>query len=183
MNLAVVGDESLAEGASARAAFARQQRAYEQVQTNTDVYADRLAISGGPELDLGEIDAYFQLRGDTPALVSGIVDHLSANRRWSRLHLALRAFFPGEELDKVRRRIRYLGEAVLPEVRRAIAADPGTTVGPVGTTVGPVGTTVGPVGTTVGPVGTTVGPVGTTVEPGGTTVGPVGTTIEPGGTT
>jgi len=127
MNLAVVGDEPSAEGASARTAFARQQRSYERVQTDTDVYADRLTISAGPELDLGEIEAYFQVLGDTAALIGGITDTLAANSRWSRLHVALRAFFPDEELEKVLRRVRYLGETVLPGVRRAFVANPRTT--------------------------------------------------------
>jgi probable F420-dependent oxidoreductase len=122
MNLAVAGDDPAAGGDSARAAFARQQRRYEQVQAGTDVYADQLTVSAGADLDLGAIDGYFQLRGPTSSLVDGIVDQVAANRGWARQHLVLRVLFPDEELEVIRRRLAYLGDAVLPEVRRRLAA-------------------------------------------------------------
>jgi alkanesulfonate monooxygenase SsuD/methylene tetrahydromethanopterin reductase-like flavin-dependent oxidoreductase (luciferase family) len=121
VNLALVGDDIAAGGESARHAFAVQQQAYEQVQAGTDVYADRLTVTAGPGLDLTAIDSYIQINGDTPAIVRGIVAAVAARHRWARLHLALRAVFPGEDHRVVADRIAYLGRAVLPAVRAELA--------------------------------------------------------------
>jgi alkanesulfonate monooxygenase SsuD/methylene tetrahydromethanopterin reductase-like flavin-dependent oxidoreductase (luciferase family) len=122
VNLAAIGDDPAAGGDSARRAFARQQHAYEQVQEGTDVYADQIQVTATDTLDLGAIDDYLQLHGDTDSLVRGIIAHVTTNRSWARQHITLRVLFPDEATDVVLRRISYFGEEVLGRVRAALAA-------------------------------------------------------------
>ncbi|MST34604.1 LLM class flavin-dependent oxidoreductase [Acidimicrobiaceae bacterium USS-CC1] len=120
--LTLAGDGPRAAGASARAAFARQQLGYERAQTEGDAYAGRLPRPAGDRLLLGGIDAYIQLRGDAATLVEGIVTTAASLRHWPSLHLSLRALYPGEETGLQVERVAWLGDEVLPEVRRRLGA-------------------------------------------------------------
>lgn len=125
--LALAGEGPRSGGESARAAFARQQLGYEQVQAETDVYADQIPHSGTADLELGSISPYLQLQGSPAELVGGILTVIRSLDHWRCLHLSLRALFPREPLNTQLERGAWLGVEVLPEVRRQLAA-PGAEV-------------------------------------------------------
>lgn len=122
--VSLVGDDPAAGRESARAAYSRQQSAYERVQAGADAYAGHVDRPAGSGLDLGAVDAYVQIAGDTAALVDGLVALAARLSHWRRVHLAVRAIFPGEALQVVLDRIGYLGAQVLPAVRARLATEP-----------------------------------------------------------
>lgn len=105
--------------ASARLAFARQQRVYESIQAGRQVYAGLVPdpAGAGPELAAGGIDAYVQAEGDAEELaatLSGLLDQID---QWANVHLVLRVLFAEPDLDIQVRRLAALGDQVLPRLR------------------------------------------------------------------
>lgn len=95
---------------SARAAFARQQRAYEEIQAGRVVYSGLVA---GARAD---VDAYVQVSGDADAVVGGVRAVLDRLREWADVHVVLRVLFP-ESLDVQLARLATFGRDVLPRLR------------------------------------------------------------------
>ncbi|SHK53727.1 probable F420-dependent oxidoreductase, Rv2161c family [Pseudonocardia thermophila] len=108
VNITCILDGAGAE--SARAAFSRQQRAYEEIQAGRAVYAD---LVSGPHAD---IDAYVQVSGDADDVVAGVRSVLERLRDWADVHLVLRVLFP-EPLEVTRERLAIFGREVLPRLR------------------------------------------------------------------
>lgn len=104
--------------ASARTAFARQQRAYESIQAGRQVYAGLVADpTGAPGLAARGVDAYVQAAGEPgqmAAELSGLLDDLED---WANVHLVLRLLFAETDLDVQIRRLAAFGEQVLPRLR------------------------------------------------------------------
>jgi hypothetical protein len=118
VNVAVVLDDVGGGGDSARSAFATNQRSYERVQRGRDVYSSQVADpDGGDGLSEGVIDAYIQVAGSLTEVVAGLRGVLDMLEGWSNVHLVLRMLFPGEPLDVQIRRLRVVGEHVLPALR------------------------------------------------------------------
>lgn len=120
MNVAVVGSDPSAGGTSARAGYRRHQRAYELVPSGTSLYEPGTPVHDGT-LTLGSIDRYVQAGGTADEIVAQIAAIVERHERWPRLHVALRALFPDEELDVLLRRVDYLGREVLPPLRERLA--------------------------------------------------------------
>ena len=123
--VSLVGDDPAAGRESARAAYSSQQLGYERVQAHADAYAGQVNRPAGRGLDLGAIDAYIQVAGNTAALVDGLVRIAERLSHWRRVHLAIRAVFPREPVQVVLDRIGYLGLHVLPAVRTRLASEQG----------------------------------------------------------
>jgi alkanesulfonate monooxygenase SsuD/methylene tetrahydromethanopterin reductase-like flavin-dependent oxidoreductase (luciferase family) len=112
--------------ASARRAFARQQRVYESMQAGRQVYAglvvdpsvaDPSVPEPSTELAAGSIDSYVQAAGDpeqVAAVLTGLLDDLED---WAHVHLVLRVLFAESDLDVQRRRLAAFGREVLPRLR------------------------------------------------------------------
>ena len=120
VNLSVVLTDPGGNAESALAGFATQQATYEQIQAGTDVYAGR--IGGQPVADgglaLGAITRYVHHLGSAADLVDGLTAVLDGLAGWSRVHLALRALFPDEELGAQLERVERLGAEVVAPLRR-----------------------------------------------------------------
>ncbi len=101
----------LNDDASARAAFARQQRAYEEIQAGRVVYGD---LVEAPQAD---IDAYVQVAGDADAVVAGARAVLARLRDWADVHIVLRVLFPEPDLDVQLARLATFGQEILPRLR------------------------------------------------------------------
>ncbi|MFC4945028.1 LLM class flavin-dependent oxidoreductase [Pseudonocardia sp. GCM10023141] len=118
VNLACVLDGPGGGAASARAAFASQQRGYEAMQAGRGVYAGLVGDPAGTSgLALGEIDGYLQVAGDVEQVVAGVRSVLDALSGWADVHVVLRLLFPEADLDVQRRRLATFGEHVLPRLR------------------------------------------------------------------
>jgi alkanesulfonate monooxygenase SsuD/methylene tetrahydromethanopterin reductase-like flavin-dependent oxidoreductase (luciferase family) len=134
VNVTCVLDGPGGGAASARRAFARQQRVYEAIQAGRDVYAGlvtgpgRAGLTGAPASPGGEprlagggIDAYIQASGDADqitATLTGLLDDLAD---WASVHLILRLLFPEDDLDGQVRRLAAFGEQVLPRLRAYVS--------------------------------------------------------------
>jgi alkanesulfonate monooxygenase SsuD/methylene tetrahydromethanopterin reductase-like flavin-dependent oxidoreductase (luciferase family) len=105
--------------ASARLAFARQQRAYESIQAGRQVYAGLVAEPPGAEPGLAgnRIDAYVQAAGDPQQMVAALSGLLDGLKDWAHVHLVLRMLFAEPDLDVQLRRLAAFGEQVLPRLR------------------------------------------------------------------
>lgn len=105
--------------ASARLAFAGQQRVYESIQAGRQVYAGLVPdpSAAGHGLGAGDIDAYVQAHGDpeqVAATLSRLLDDLAD---WVNVHLVLRVLFAEPDLNIQVRRLAAFGEQVLPRLR------------------------------------------------------------------
>jgi alkanesulfonate monooxygenase SsuD/methylene tetrahydromethanopterin reductase-like flavin-dependent oxidoreductase (luciferase family) len=118
VNLTCVLDTPGGAAASARAAFTRQQQAYEAIQAGRTVYG---GLIGDPEgatgLALGDVDAYVQVAGDVEQVVAGIRAVIAALRDWANVHVVLRLLFPEPDLDGQLLRLATVGREVLPRLR------------------------------------------------------------------
>lgn len=120
VNVVCVLDAPGGGAASARTAFAAQQRGYESIQAGRQVYAGLIGNPVGPvgeRLALGAIDAYVQVRGEVDEVVGGLRAVLAGLRDWPDVHLVLRLLFP-ERLDIQQERLATFGRHVLPQVRK-----------------------------------------------------------------
>jgi alkanesulfonate monooxygenase SsuD/methylene tetrahydromethanopterin reductase-like flavin-dependent oxidoreductase (luciferase family) len=97
--------------ASARAAFAVQQQAYEAIQTGRTVYSHPVAVGA-------DVDAYVQVKGNVDEVVAGLREILAGLRDWPDVHLVLRLLFP-EPPAVQRERLATFGREVLPRLREA----------------------------------------------------------------
>lgn len=92
---------------AARAAFERQQRAYEELQRADNPYA-------------GAVDpAQVHLGGDGDGMVAAALRYRTALGPWPRVHLVLRALFPEADMHGQVARLGALGRDVLPALRAA----------------------------------------------------------------
>jgi alkanesulfonate monooxygenase SsuD/methylene tetrahydromethanopterin reductase-like flavin-dependent oxidoreductase (luciferase family) len=106
---------------SARAAFTRQQLAYEHVQAGRSVYGGLVDDpAGSVGLASGSIDAYIQVAGSAPAVVDGLTEVVRRLDGWRRRHLVVRLLYPGEELDAQLERIAAFGTSVLSPLRAMV---------------------------------------------------------------
>jgi alkanesulfonate monooxygenase SsuD/methylene tetrahydromethanopterin reductase-like flavin-dependent oxidoreductase (luciferase family) len=96
---------------SARTAFARQQRAYEEIQAGRVVYGD---LVDAPQAD---IDAYVQVAGDADAVVAGVRAVVERLQEWADVHIVLRVLFPEPDLDVQLARLATFGREILPRLR------------------------------------------------------------------
>jgi alkanesulfonate monooxygenase SsuD/methylene tetrahydromethanopterin reductase-like flavin-dependent oxidoreductase (luciferase family) len=115
--------------ASARLAFARQQRAYESIQAGRQVYAGLVADPSGPAgpegsaesaesgLAGGRVDSYVQAAGEPDQVVATLTGLLDDLKDWAHVHLVLRILFPEPDLDLQLRRLAAFGDQVLPRLR------------------------------------------------------------------
>jgi alkanesulfonate monooxygenase SsuD/methylene tetrahydromethanopterin reductase-like flavin-dependent oxidoreductase (luciferase family) len=119
VNVTCVLDGPGGGGASARRAFATQQRVYESIQAGRTVYAGLVAdpASAGDGLAGGDIDAYIQAGGDVEQVVTALSGVLDALAGWANVHLVLRLLFPEPDLDTQLCRLATFGEHVLPRLR------------------------------------------------------------------
>jgi hypothetical protein len=108
VNLTCVLDGTGAD--SALSAFARQQRAYEEIQAGRVVYGD---LVDAPQAD---IDAYVQVAGDADAVVAGVRAVLERLQEWADVHIVLRVLFP-EALEIQLARLATFGREILPRLR------------------------------------------------------------------
>lgn len=93
---------------SARAAFVRQQRAYEEIQ------AGRIVYSGLVGAARADVDAYVQVAG----VVAGVRAVLDRLRDWADVHVVLRVLFPEPDLGVQLARLATFGRDVLPRLRQ-----------------------------------------------------------------
>lgn len=118
VNVTCVLDAPGGGAASARSAFAAQQRTYESIQAGRPVYAGLVGDPGGAaRLALGDIDSYIQVAGDLAEVVAGLREVLDALRDWAEVHLVLRLLFPEPDLAVQQRRLATFGDQVLPRLR------------------------------------------------------------------
>ena len=112
--------------ASARLAFARQQRAYESIQAGRQVYAglvadpadsSKLAESAESGVAGGRFDSYVQAAGGPDQVVATLTGLLDDLKDWAHVHLVLRLLFPEPDLDVQLRRLAAFGDQVLPRLR------------------------------------------------------------------
>lgn len=118
VNLLVSLNGTPAETDRARAGFHHQQLVYEQIQRGRDVFAGRVGPATPGRLDVGR---YFQAAGDVDEVVAQVTAALTPLREWASVHVVLRALFPETDLASQLRRIRRLGEQVIPQVRAALS--------------------------------------------------------------
>lgn len=111
VNVTCVLDGPDSGRASARAAFGRQQRIYEDIQTGRAVYA------GLVRTPAGDIDAYIQASGEPRQVVTALTRLLDDLAGWACVHLILRLLFPEPDLNVQIRRLVAFGEQVLPQLR------------------------------------------------------------------
>ncbi|HEX3956545.1 MAG TPA: LLM class flavin-dependent oxidoreductase [Trebonia sp.] len=124
VNVTCVLDGPGGGAASARLAFARQQRAYEGIQAGCEVYAGLVAdpSGAGSGLARGDVDAYVQADGDAEqvaAALTGLLDDLAS---WANVHLVLRLLFAEADLSVQVDRLAAFGEQVLPRLRAHVPA-------------------------------------------------------------
>lgn len=127
----VVLDEPGGGAASARSAFAAQQRMYESIQDGRNVYSGLTGTGAGGSgedgddagggLLLGSVDEYVQVAGSADEVVRGIDAVFERLSGWARVHVILRVLFPEPDPAVQLARIRTLGRDVLPRLahRRA----------------------------------------------------------------
>ena len=118
--------------ASARLAFARQQRSYESIQAGRRVYGGLVSDPSEPAgpagpagpaepaesgLAGGRVDSYVQAAGEPEQVVTTLTGLLDDLKDWAHVHLVLRILFPEPDLDVQRRRLAAFGDQVLPRLR------------------------------------------------------------------
>ena len=120
-NFAVVLDERAGHPRSAIEAFGRQQLAYEQVQSDTDVYTGRVADTprqGG--LARGRPEAYLQAFGSSAHVTDTLLAQLGRLSAWDDVHVCLRLLFPEADRRSQVERIETFGARILPVLRSAL---------------------------------------------------------------
>ncbi len=121
VNVTVVLTDERGHSQSALAGFEAQQRAYELVQRDTDVYAGRIPnAKRTDELALGSIENYVNARGSAEEIQDALADYLVSLADFDHVHLALRLIFPEPSIEDQIERIAAFGETVLQPLQERI---------------------------------------------------------------
>ena len=126
VNVTVVLTDERGHPESALTGFEAQQRAYERVQRDTDVYAGRIPNADATDaLTLGSIEHYINARGNAEAICGILAGYLVDLADFDHVHLALRMIFPEPSIEDQVERIIAFGETVLNPLRALINQTPG----------------------------------------------------------